>query len=207
MPETSPPPLTDEDRIAAEKAALRIAIEIERGKAHAALSEGAGMQLRDHFLHACAVPEGAVIAGYWPFRSEIDPRPLMERLYARGHRIVLPVAARKAAPLIFRVWGPGAPLVKAGLGGLVPDISAPELEPDILLVPMLAFDAAGYRLGYGGGFYDRTLERLRARKPVQAIGVAYTAQEAEAVPRETTDQKLDAVLTEEGLRSFEGAVS
>lgn len=189
----------------AEKAALRASVESLRRTAHDAGAEVAAQAIRTHFLKSALVPaEGAVIAGYWPFRSEIDPRPLMRALYARGNRIVLPVVVRKAAPLAFRVWGPGAPLVKAGLGGLVPDIGAPELEPDVLLVPMMAFDDAGYRLGYGGGFYDRTLERLRAQRPVRAIGVAYEAQRVAAVPREATDQRLDGILTEAGMHYFAG---
>lgn len=192
------------DTLAADKAALRREIEAKRGSAHTALQDTAGTAIRDHFLAAAPPATSAVIAGYWPFRTEIDPRPLMLALHALGHRVVLPVAARKAAPLTFRLWGPGATLVKAGLGGLVPDIGAPELEPDLLLVPMLAFDDAGFRLGYGGGFYDRTLERLRGVKTVRAVGLAYEAQRVPAVPRAVTDQRLDALLTEAGITDFEG---
>ncbi|WP_420403392.1 5-formyltetrahydrofolate cyclo-ligase [Nisaea sp.] len=189
----------------ADKAALRKTTEARRQQAHAALSERARDLVRDSFLESFEFSPSSVVAAYWPFRSEIDPRPLMLALHARGHRIVLPVAVRTAAPLDFRLWGPGAPLVKAGLGGLVPDIGAPELEPDTLLVPMLAFDDAGYRLGYGGGFYDRTLEKLRAAGPVRAIGLAYEAQRVAAIPRETTDQQLDAVVTEAGVTHFRKA--
>lgn len=185
-----------------EKAALRQRIEVRRREAHDALAATAGDAIRGRFLENVAVPDASVIAAYWPFRSEIDPRPLMHALHARGHRIVLPVVLRKAAPLSFRLWGPGAHLVKAGLGGLVPDVGAPVLAPDMLLVPMLAFDDAGYRLGYGGGFYDRTLEKLRSAGTVRAIGVAYDAQRVDAVPREATDQRLDAMLTEAGFTEF-----
>ncbi len=189
---------------ATDKAALRSEIEAKRGIAHNALSETAGTAIRDHFLAAAPSADTPVIAGYWPFRTEIDPRPLMMALHALGHRVVLPVVVRKAAPLQFRLWGPGAPLVKAGLGGLVPDVGAPALEPDLLLVPLLAFDDTGFRLGYGGGFYDRTLEELRGLKPVRAVGIAYEAQRVPAVPREVTDQRLDAMLTEAGMTEFEG---
>ncbi|WP_193183978.1 5-formyltetrahydrofolate cyclo-ligase [Nisaea sediminum] len=188
--------------MAAEKVALRKMIEERRQRAHAELSERAGNLVRDSFLENFELSPASVVAAYWPFRSEIDPRPLMLALHARGHRIVLPVAVQNAAPLAFRLWGPGASLVKHGLGGLVPDVGAPELEPGTLLVPMLAFDDAGYRLGYGGGFYDRTLEKLRAAGAVRAIGLAYEAQRVAAVPREATDQRLDALLTEAGATHF-----
>tara|TARA_R110002012_G_scaffold91128_1_gene222211 strand:+ start:486 stop:1046 length:561 start_codon:yes stop_codon:yes gene_type:complete len=183
---------------------MRSEIEAKRGIAHEALKDSAGTAISEHFLTAVPRADASVIAGYWPFRTEIDPRPLMLALHALGHRVVLPVVARKAAPLKFRLWGPGATLVKAGLGGLVPDVGAPELEPDLLLVPMLAFDDAGFRLGYGGGFYDRTLEELRGLKSVRAVGVAYEAQRVPAVPRAVTDQRLDALLTETGIIDFEG---
>ncbi len=193
--------------LAADKAALRSEIEARRGVAHDALSDTAGHAIRDHFLGVALPTDITVIAAYWPFRTEIDPRPLMLALHARGYRVVLPVVVKKDAPLKFRLWGPGATLVKAGLGGLVPDVGAPELEPDLLLVPMLAYDDTGHRLGYGGGFYERTLERLRGLKPVRAVGAAYEAQRVPAVPREGTDQRLDAMLTETGLVEFGGSSS
>ncbi|WP_292881674.1 5-formyltetrahydrofolate cyclo-ligase [Nisaea sp.] len=202
MPNPAPNATTSTDRIDAEKAALRKTIEERRQQAHAALSDCAGEIIRDSFLTSFELAPASIVAAYWPFRSEIDPRPLMLALHAKGHRIVLPVVVRKAAPLAFRLWGPGAHLVKHGLGGLVPDIGAPELEPDTLLVPMLAFDEAGYRLGYGGGFYDRTLEKLRVSSSVRAIGLAYEAQRVAAVPREATDQQLDALLTEARVTHF-----
>ncbi|UUX51723.1 5-formyltetrahydrofolate cyclo-ligase [Nisaea acidiphila] len=202
MPETASTSETSPNGIESVKAALRQRIELRRQEAHAVLGVSAGDAIRNLFFESAGLPEASVVAAYWPFRTEIDPRPLMHALHARGHRIVLPVVARKAAPLSFRLWGPGAPLVKAGLGGLVPDIGAPELDPTMLLVPMLAFDDAGYRLGYGGGFYDRTLEKLRAGGPVRAIGIAYEAQRVDAVPREATDQRLDALLTEAGFTEF-----
>ena len=185
--------------LAADKAALRSEIEARRGVAHDALSDTAGHAIRDHFLGVALPTDITVIAAYWPFRTEIDPRPLMLALHARGYRVVLPVVVKKDAPLKFRLWGPGATLVKAGLGGLVPDVGAPELEPDLLLVPMLAYDDTGHRLGYGGGFYDRTLEGLRAEGPVLAIGFAYAAQEAETLPHDPLDQPLDMIVTEAGV--------
>ena len=199
-----PPETPFNDPPASDKAALRSEIETRRGIAHKTLGELAGTAIRDHFLAAAPCIDASVIAGYWPFRTEIDPRPLMMALHARGLCIVLPVVVGKAMPLKFRLWEPEATLVKAGLGGLVPDSGAPECDPDLLLVPMLAFDHTGYRLGYGGGFYDRTLEHLRSVKSIRAVGVAYEAQRVPTIPREVTDQRLDALLTEAGITDFEG---
>lgn len=143
-------------------------------------------------------PADAVISGYWPAGSEPDIRPLLEALHGRGHRIVLPVVVAREQPLVFRRWQPGD-LLERGNGAEVPRADRPELDPDLLLVPLLAFDRAGNRLGQGAGYYDRTLARLRSLKQITAIGVGYAAQEAPAVPTTPNDQPLDAVLTEAGL--------
>lgn len=142
------------------------------------------------------------VAGYWPFRDEADPRPLMAALAKQGHLLALPVILGKNQPLRFHRWQDGDVMATHRFGVSEPLPTAPILIPDILLVPLLAFDAQGYRLGYGGGFYDRTLALLRAQKPVTAIGIAYAGQAVEAVPHEAHDQKLDGVLTEAGLRRF-----
>jgi 5-formyltetrahydrofolate cyclo-ligase len=110
----------------------------------------------------------------------------------------LPVVVRRGLPLLFRAWHPGQPLVTGSFGVPRPDKDQPELTPRVLIVPLLAFDRAGYRLGYGGGFYDRTLAALRQRKPITAIGVGYVAQELPQVPHGPMDQRLDYVLTEDG---------
>lgn len=170
---------------------------------------GAALALRDHFL-AGGLDRGAlVVAGYWPIRSEIDPRPLMRALLGRGGRLSLPVIEGEGLPLTFREWTPGAVMEPGPYGAEVPKGGA-WLRPDLLLVPLLAFDAGGRRLGYGGGFYDRTLGELRATRPdgtlpLRAIGLGFAAQQMKAVPTEETDQPLDAVVTEEGvLRMCEG---
>ena len=136
---------------------------------------------------------GAALAGYWPIQTEIDPRPAMA-----GHfgPVGLPVIVAPGQPLIFRRWSPGCAMVPGPYGAEVPD-TVEEVVPQVLIVPMLAFDRAGFRLGYGGGFYDRTLEGLRARGPVTAIGFAFAAQEVEEVPIEATDQPLDLIVTED----------
>jgi 5-formyltetrahydrofolate cyclo-ligase len=142
---------------------------------------------------------GQVVSGYWPMGDEIDPRPLMAALVARGCRMALPVVAVRGQRLEFRAWAPGDDLAPGPHGTVHPLASAETLVPRVVLLPLLAFDRYGFRLGYGGGYYDRTLEHLRAGPGVQAIGVAYAAQEVDAVPHDGYDQRLDAVATESGL--------
>ncbi|MBK6467600.1 MAG: 5-formyltetrahydrofolate cyclo-ligase [Rhodobacter sp.] len=141
---------------------------------------------------------GKVLSGYMPMRTEIDPLPAMA-----AHRGVVgvPVIPGPAMPLRFREWSPGCALEAGAFGAMIPAEGA-WVEPEVLIVPLLAFDARGYRLGYGGGFYDRTLEALRARRPTLAVGFAFAAQEVAEVPTEPTDQRLDAIVTEEGMRPF-----
>jgi 5-formyltetrahydrofolate cyclo-ligase len=140
------------------------------------------------------------VAGYRPIRGEIDPAPLMTGLAAAGATLCLP-AARPGQALTFRRWAPGEPLVSGGLGVEEPQDDAPLVTPDLIIVPLAAFDAAGNRLGYGAGFFDRTLEALRLSAPVFALGLAYADHEVAAIPVEPHDQKLDAILTEKGYRA------
>lgn len=135
------------------------------------------------------------LAGYMPMRTEIDCLPAMA---AHKGPVGVPVISGPDRPLTFRRWHPGAAMVAGAFGALIP-VVAEEVVPEVLIVPLLAFDRAGYRLGYGGGFYDRTLEGLRARGPVTAIGFAFAAQEVDRVPTEPTDQKLDLIVTERGV--------
>lgn len=137
-----------------------------------------------------------IIAGYSPIRSELDPLPLMHALAAHGARLALPVVVARDQPLLFRQWHPSAPLVAGAMGILEPPPGAPELLPDILLVPLAAFDRAGHRIGYGAGHYDRTFAQLRAIKPFVAIGLGFDTQEIDAVPAGPHDVALDYVLTE-----------
>lgn len=151
--------------------------------------------------HMPAIPERAAVSGYLPIRSEIDPVPLLSYLHDRGHQICVPVIEAAATPLRFRAWSPDAVLIEGDYGAAIP-ATGDWIEPDVLLVPLLSFDRRGFRLGYGGGFYDRTLQALRSVKTVKAIGLAYAAQEVATVPIEATDQRLDAILTEQGLVEF-----
>ena len=185
-----------------EKRRLRSAAKAARAAAAAAdrAAKGdAAAVLRDQFLASVPLAEEVVVSGYWPMGDEIDPRPLLEALAVRGHRLALPAIRAAAAPLDFRAWQPGDDLRPAGFGTHEPLSNAEELRPGLLLVPLLAFDAAGYRLGYGGGFYDRSLALLRGAGDILAVGLAFAAQQVAAVPREATDQPLDLVVTEEGV--------
>ncbi|GAB5448250.1 5-formyltetrahydrofolate cyclo-ligase [Gymnodinialimonas sp.] len=150
-----------------------------------------------HLIAAIGPAAGRTIAGYMPIRTEISPLPAMEALHAAGARLCVPVIKAAGQPLDFREWTPGVRLEDGPFGAQIP-ASGDWLTPDTLIVPLVAFDAHLNRLGYGGGFYDRTLERLRATAPTRAIGYAYAAQELPQVPQEPTDQPLDALITENG---------
>ena len=142
--------------------------------------------------------EGAIIAAYIPIRTEIDPRPAMARL-GQKNRLCLPVIVAKDTALLFREWAYDGPLITGEFGAEIPPEGA-SLIPDIVIVPLVGFDDHGQRLGYGGGFYDRSLEGLRAAKPnLRAIGFAYSAQRFGGLPVEPTDQPLDVVVTESCL--------
>ena len=195
---TAPPA---SDSLIEEKAAFRRKMgERRRALAAAELPSEAGRRAADLFFSQFKLPEGAIVSAYWPMGDELDPRPLIHRAQAAGHAIGLPVVVGKAQPLIFRDWTPETRFVPGGFKTEVPEPSAPEVVPSVLMVPLLAFDLAGYRLGYGGGFYDRTLTKLRSSGRVTAIGFAYEGQLVDAVPRAEYDQPLDAILTEQVFR-------
>ena len=193
-------PSEDQD-IDAAKRALRVEATARRRAAVAALPPAAaGKRVRDARIAAIALPPRVPVSAYWPLDDEFDPRPLIDHLHAAGHPIGLPVVVGRGQPLVFRRWQPGTALVQGNFRVLTPPPEAPEVTPAVILAPLLAFDAAGYRLGYGGGFYDRTIARLRAAGRVLVIGVAYAAQEVPTVPRDATDQPLDWIVTEAGAR-------
>jgi 5-formyltetrahydrofolate cyclo-ligase len=143
-----------------------------------------------------AVASGAVVSGFMPLNSEISPLPLMRKLSDLGARLALPVVVGRGLPLLMRAYAFRDALVKGVWGIRVPPPDAPEVAPDLLLVPLLAFDRNGNRLGYGAGYYDMTIAALRAQKPVVAVGIAFAAQEVAEVPTTTRDVRLDVVLTE-----------
>ncbi|HTI00647.1 MAG TPA: 5-formyltetrahydrofolate cyclo-ligase [Acidisoma sp.] len=191
-PHTPPFPTEDPALIAAKAAARR-----EASAARAGREPALGQELARHFLAGFQLDPGLPVSGFWPMGDEIDIRPLLHALHARGHPIGLPVTGRRGAPLVFRTWTPGAPMTPGRFGTSHPE--GPELTPAALLIPLLAFDAGGRRLGYGGGFYDRTLALL---PEALRIGCAYEAQEVSLVPTGPFDQKLHAIATEAGVRRF-----
>ena len=143
-----------------------------------------------------------VVSAFLPIRGEPDILPLLDALSAAGLRISLPATPPRGTALPFRAWQPGDALVPGRFGTAEPEPTAAVLDPDLLFVPLAAFDRRGFRLGYGAGYYDGALRRLRAAKPVLAVGVAFAVQEVAAVPTEPHDERLDAVLTESGLTIF-----
>jgi 5-formyltetrahydrofolate cyclo-ligase len=148
------------------------------------------------------IARGAVVSGYSPIRSEIDPIPLMRTLAAKGARLALPAVMARGKSLAFRAWSPDDRLMLGPLGILEPSPAATEVVPDIMLVPLAAFDRLGHRIGYGAGHYDYTLAHLRKAKAITAIGVAFAAQEIETVPALSHDVALDYVLTETQIFDF-----
>ncbi|GAA0291124.1 5-formyltetrahydrofolate cyclo-ligase [Rhodovulum strictum] len=176
----------------ADKAALRTETLARR----AALPDAtrAGQAACARLLALLAGHRGRPASGYMPMRGEIDPLPAMAALAAHGP-VGVPVIVARDRPLDFHLWTPEGAMQPGRFGAAVP-VSAVPMRPELVIVPLVAFDRSGARLGYGGGFYDRTLERLRAQGPVLAVGLAFGAQEVARVPVEPTDQRLDAIVTE-----------
>ena len=155
---------------------------------------------------ALPVAPGTVVSGFWPMRSEIDIRPLMFALRERGARLCLPAIIDRTT-IVFRELVRGSPMVDMGFGTVGPGPEAAELQPDLMLMPLAAFDARGHRIGYGGGYYDRAIARLHAQgRTPTLVGVAFDCQAVERVPDEPHDVVLGAVLTESGLRTFPPAL-
>lgn len=182
---------------AAAKAALRARMKALRDGLADPRAAGA---LHERLLAEVPLPPGP-LAGYWPLGSELDVLPLLRRLHDGGRVVALPVSGPRGTPLVFRSWQPDCAMATGRYGIAECGEDRPVVVPAALLVPMLAFDRAGHRLGYGAGYYDRTLADLRAQGLVLAVGVAYAGQEVEAVPRGGYDEPLDWIVTErEALR-------
>ena len=189
----------ENDAVTEAKRQLRESAKALRGRLPLAERTEAAARIAAYGLDFLAPrPAPPVVSAFLAIGEEINPAPLMSRLHRNGATIGLPVMIGKGKPLVFRAWTPGVPLVARMWGIREPDETAPLVEPDVLLVPLLAFDRSGHRLGYGGGFYDRTLRRLRGLKPVVVVGLAYASQEVDAVPHLDYDERLDWVLTPEG---------
>ncbi len=175
-----------------DKSAARTAAFARRKAAHTPDLATAG-----YLSEVLAGYRGVPLAGYMAMRTEIDPTPAMQEAAAHG-TVGVPVIIGAGQPLQFRVWEPDCALIKGEFGAMIPQSGA-WITPQIVIVPLVAFDRNGGRLGYGGGFYDRTLEKLRAAQPTLAIGFAYAAQEDRTLPLEPTDQPLDLIVTEQGV--------
>ncbi len=185
--------------IQAQKAAARNAGFERRALAHQAYHGDLAQARLLEFLEPHA---GKTISGYMPIRTEIDPLPVMAKMAASGF-VTVPVIERAGQPLKFRQWMAGCEMLTGPFGAKIP-ATGEWLEPQVLIVPLVAFDRDGARLGYGGGYYDRTLALLRGRRNTIAVGFAYGAQQADTLPMEPTDQPLDALITERDTLIFKG---
>jgi len=184
--------------LAEAKRVARAAAYSRRDAIHAAAT-GAARAAAGHALSEVAHLRGIDrISGYLPIRSEIDPRPLMRAFLGLGFHVCVPVVEERARPLRFRTWTPASRIVPGAHGVDVPE-DGDWCDPELLVVPLLAFDARGHRLGYGGGYYDRTLASLRDRTDVRAVGIAYADQQIAEIPHGAQDMRLDAIVTERGV--------
>ncbi len=189
--------------IADEKAALRRDATARRDALPAEVRKAAAEKIAARDFPLPLVP-GTIVSGFMPLKSEINPLPLMRKLAEAGATLALPKIAGRGKPLLMRAWQWGA-LLDAGQWGIrEPKVDAPEVDPDIVLVPLLAFDRAGQRIGYGAGYYDMTIIRLRSRKSITAVGIAFAIQEVPAVPATERDARLDLVLTENEVIEIKG---
>ena len=193
--------MTPVDPIVSEKAALRRQALARRNAISPENRAAAASTIAARPL-PFPLPENAVVSGFMPLKSEINPVPLMHKIADLGARLALPVVTGRGQPLVMRAFTFGDMLTPGVWGIREPRHSSPELKPDILLVPLLAFDRSGYRIGYGAGYYDLTITALRSMKPVLAVGLAFADQEVPQVPKTERDARLDLVLTErEVIRS------
>jgi 5-formyltetrahydrofolate cyclo-ligase len=192
-------------KIEEAKAALRVKAHAQRAAFFQSLRADAAKAAAGHFFQGVALVPGEIVAAYWPIRDELDVKPVLTRLMDSGQPVCLPVVLGHGMPLELRLWEQGAPLYPSGFGTLAPDELAPHAEPDVILMPLLGFDKDGTRLGYGGGYYDRTLMGLSKRPKL--IGFAFAAQQFDHIPREPHDVPLDAVVTEKGMTRFARAAA
>jgi 5-formyltetrahydrofolate cyclo-ligase len=188
--------------ITARKQAMREEALARRALLRADVPDAAQRMARN-FMSGIPLPPSAVVAAFVAIGEETDPAPLIDLLRKEGHPIALPRVVRKGEKLAFHLYEKGAALVPGVFGLSQPGKDWPEATPDVLIVPLLAFDPQGNRLGYGAGFYDRTLSALRASRNVLAVGFAFAGQEVPDVPHHENDEPLDWVVTERGARRFE----
>jgi 5-formyltetrahydrofolate cyclo-ligase len=189
------------DDILAQKRTLRAQATARRGALEARVRAAAAAALaRTGLAFLAPRPRATIVSAFAPLPDELRLWPLLRRLARERYQLAMPVMRGKGDALMFRAWKPGDAMDRRVWGIAEPRADHPELDPDILLVPLLAFDARGFRLGYGGGYYDRTLRALRAKKPIVAVGVAYDQQAVDVVPHLDYDERLDWVLVPSGPR-------
>jgi 5-formyltetrahydrofolate cyclo-ligase len=188
-------------KIEEAKAALRLKARSTRAAILNSTRSDAAKAVAAHFFKSVELKPHEIVAGYWRIKDEMDCQPILIRLMDSFQPVCLPVVLGDDLPLELRLWEQGAPLYEAGFGTLAPSELSPQVEPDVIVMPLLGFDKRGTRLGYGGGYYDRTLEKLRKRP--RLVGIAFAAQELGEIPREPHDVPLDVIVTEQGARSFE----
>lgn len=187
-----------------KKRSLRAESRARRTALDETARRAASDRMADKFFEIVTVAKDDVVAAYWPLEGEADIRPVLSRLAARGVACALPVVVEREAPLVFRRWAEGDDMATSGFGVSEPLPEAEEVTPTLVLVPLLAWDERGHRLGYGGGFYDRTLAQLRAGNPgLRAYGYAFACQRMDGIlPSLQHDMTLDGVITEHGMEKF-----
>jgi 5-formyltetrahydrofolate cyclo-ligase len=193
MPDTTE---TQSEKAALRETALALRDALPAGERQAAAEAIAARPF------PVAIRPGLIVSGFMPMKTEINPIPLMKKFADAGAQLALPAIAGRGKPLIMRAWSFGAPLNAGQWGIREPGPDAEEVAPDILIVPLACFDRTGHRIGYGAGYYDMTINALRANKKVIAIGVAFAVQEIPKVPATTRDARLDLVLTEREIIDF-----
>ena len=179
---------------ALDKKTLRLEALAKRADLHMTRGPEASFMMARQVLGIVA--PGSIVAGYWAIGNELDLGPTMSALAERGDVLAVPVTGARGTPLVFRRWAPGEPLEKGAMGTSHPPAAAPEVSPNVVLLPLVAFDGRGTRLGYGAGFYDRTLRQLRAAGPLDAWGIAFDEQEEPALPSDGGDETMSGILTD-----------
>ncbi len=181
------------------KRQLRLEMRSKRRQIHSKHGTEYAQAIRTNFIQALNIMPQTIFGAYYPIGAEVNCRPLMDTLHAMGHTIALPIVVEKEEPLIYRMYKSGDQLEKGPFGTPEPVDFMPELVPDVMILPVMGFSAKGYRLGYGTGFFDRTVKKFRMEKPIKVIAVAYSGQEIEDFPVEQHDARCDMVITELGV--------
>ena len=193
-------PLINDRDISLGKARLREKYKKLRSDRHRQGTAKDGMRLAENFMESVSFALPSIVSGYWPILSEIDIRPLLKSLHECGHEVCLPTIINDQLPLRFRQWSPSDRLQGAAFNTFQPDETKPQMKPEVVIVPLLAFDNRGHRLGYGGGYYDRTLDSFSGAEIV-TVGVGYEMQFVERLPADRNDVALHWIVTEKLSRN------